>query len=75
MHVGSSAGGFRVLELKNGEGWLVTGHHPDVVTFVGLDEVDDQSHPAVGLHGRAKRGRDGSEPHVVHVEDVRPAGG
>ncbi|MFF7971048.1 hypothetical protein [Streptomyces sp. NPDC007905] len=72
VSVGGPAGDFRVLELKNGEGWLVTGHHPDVVTFVALEESEDPSHLAVGIHGRSKRDRDGTELHVVHVEDARP---
>jgi hypothetical protein len=71
VHVATSAGDFRVLELNNGEGWLVTGHHPDVVTFVALDESPDDSHLAVGIHGRSKRDQDGTELHVVHVEDAR----
>ncbi|MGW7408078.1 hypothetical protein ACWGI9_31030 [Streptomyces sp. NPDC054833] len=72
VHVAGPAGDFRVLELKNDEGWLVTGHHPDVVTFVGLDEPADPSHLAVGIHGRSKRDQDGRELHVVHVEDASP---
>lgn len=71
VHVATTAGDFRVLELKSGEGWLVTGHHPDVVTFVPLDEPADSSHLAVGIHGRSKRHEDGTELHVVHVEDAR----
>ncbi|MEU9987215.1 hypothetical protein AB0E10_10485 [Streptomyces sp. NPDC048045] len=72
VHVGGPAGDFRVLELKSDEGWLVTGHHPDVVTFVALEESEDPSHLAVGIHGRSKRDRDGRELNVVHVEDARP---
>ncbi|MFB7505362.1 hypothetical protein [Streptomyces broussonetiae] len=75
VSVSGPSGDFRVLELKNDEGWLVTGHHPDVVTFVALEESEDPSHLAVGIHGRAKRDQDGRHPHVVHVEDVRPAAG
>ncbi|MFD8392980.1 hypothetical protein ACFV2N_28205 [Streptomyces sp. NPDC059680] len=73
VRVGGPAGDFRVLELHNGEGWLVTGHHPDVVTFVPLDDSADPSHLAVGILGRSRRDRDGTELHVVHVEDDRPA--
>ncbi|MEV6051481.1 hypothetical protein [Streptomyces sp. NPDC052107] len=73
VRVGGPAGDFRVLELNNGEGWLVTGHHPDVVTFVPLDDSADPSHLAVGILGRSRRDRDGTELHVVHVEDDRPA--
>lgn len=72
VQVAGPAGDFRVLELKNDVGWLVTGHHPDVVTFVGVDEPADPSHLAVGIHGRSKRDQDGRELHVVHVEDARP---
>ncbi|WP_240529822.1 hypothetical protein [Streptomyces mangrovisoli] len=74
VQVDTSAGDFRVLELKNGEGWLVTGHHPDVVTYVALDECEDQSHLAVGIHGRTKRDLDGTELHAVHVEDAKATG-
>lgn len=74
VSVGGPAGDFRVLELKNGEGWLVTGHHPDVVTFVALEDSEDPSHLAVGMLGRSRRDRDGRDLHVVHVEDGRPAG-
>ncbi|MFC9602802.1 hypothetical protein ACFTTN_04980 [Streptomyces niveus] len=70
-HAGSSAGDFGVIDLKDVEGWVVTGHHDDVLTYVALDEPQDQSQIAVGLFGRLKRHRDGTELHVVHVEDKR----
>ncbi|MFF4104058.1 hypothetical protein [Streptomyces sp. NPDC001903] len=70
-HAGSSAGDFGVIDLKDVEGWVVTGHHNDVLTYVGLDEPQDQSQTAVGLLGRSKRHQDGVELHVVHVEDKR----
>lgn len=73
VRVGSEAGDFNVLTLKDDMGWLVTGHHPDVVTHVGPDEPTDPTHLAVGLHGRGKRHQDGTELRVVHVEDRRPA--
>lgn len=72
VHVGSPAGDFNVLTLKDGTGWLVTGHHPDVVTYVALDEPADRSDLAVGIHGRTKRHQDGTALRVVHVEDRRP---
>ncbi|MFB8353346.1 hypothetical protein [Streptomyces niveus] len=70
-HAGSSAGDFGVIDPKDVEGWVVTGHHNDVLTYVGLGEPQDQSQIAVGLFGRLKRQRDGTELHVVHVEDRR----
>lgn len=68
VHVATSAGDFRVLELGSGEGWLVTSHHPDVVTFVPRDDPEDPSHLAVGILGRSRRDRDGTELRVVHIE-------
>ncbi|MFD9002994.1 hypothetical protein ACFV0T_18765 [Streptomyces sp. NPDC059582] len=71
VHAGSAAGDFGVIDLKDVEGWVVTGHHNDVLTYVGLDEPRDQSEIAVGLLGRSKRHRDGTELRIVHVEDKR----
>ncbi|WP_369173118.1 hypothetical protein AB5J49_36510 [Streptomyces sp. R28] len=73
VRAGGPAGDFNVLQLKDGTGWLVTGHHPDVVTYVALDEPADPSHLAVGIHGRIKRRQDGTALCVVHVEDRRPS--
>ncbi|MFC5241344.1 hypothetical protein [Streptomyces atrovirens] len=70
-HAGSAAGDFGVIALEDAEGWVVTGHHDDVLTYVGPDEPQDRSEIAVGLLGRSKRHRDGTELHVVHVEDRR----
>lgn len=69
---GSAAGDFGVINPEGIEGWVVTGHHNDVLTYVGPDEPHDFSQIAVGLCGRTKRHRDGIELHVVHVEDKRP---
>ncbi|UUU37597.1 hypothetical protein [Streptomyces sp. NBC_00162] len=69
--VGSSSGDFGVIDLKDAEGWVVTGNHNDVLTYVGPDEPHDESEIAVGLFGRCKHHRDGTELHVVHVEDKR----
>ncbi len=60
-----------MIDLKDVEGWAVTGHHNDVLTYVGPDESQDQSQIAVGLFGGSRRHRDGTELHVVHVEDKR----
>lgn len=70
-HAGSSAGDFGVIDIEGVEGWVVTGHHNDVLTYVGPDEPRDHSQIAVGLFGRSKRHQDGTELHVVHVEDKR----
>ncbi|MFI5640985.1 hypothetical protein ACIA8H_26720 [Streptomyces goshikiensis] len=75
VRAGSPSGDFSVIDLKDADGWVVTGHHNDVLTYVAPDEPQEQSHIAVGLFGRSKRHRDGTELRVVHVEDKRtPAG-
>ncbi|MGW5022756.1 hypothetical protein [Streptomyces cacaoi] len=71
VHAGSSAGDFGVIDPEDVEGWVVTGQHNDVLTYVGPDEPGDRSQIAVGLCGRSKRHRDGTELNVVHVEDGR----
>ncbi|SEN58974.1 hypothetical protein [Actinacidiphila rubida] len=79
VHVGSAAGDFGVVDLGTAGGWAVTGDHPDVLTYVAPEEVEeaeeaeDHRNIAVGLFGRAKRHRDGTELRVVHVEDRRDA--
>jgi hypothetical protein len=71
VHAGSSAGDFGVIDVKDADGWVVTGHHRDVLTYVAPDEPRDRSDIAVGVYGRSKRHRDGTELRVVHVEDRR----
>jgi len=71
VHAGSSAGDFGVIDVKDADGWVVTGHHPDVLTYVAPDEPRDRSDIAVGVYGRSKRHRDGTELRFVHVEDRR----
>ena len=72
VHPGSPAGDFGTVTLDPGPGWVVWGHHNDVLTYVGPDEVDeDDDDLVIGLHGRGKRDSDGHELTVVHVEDKR----
>ena len=73
VHVGSSAGDFGTIELDDAPGWIVTGHHPDMLTYVAPDELDDPEPEdlAVGLLGRSKRNQDSEGLRVVHVEDKR----
>jgi hypothetical protein len=59
--------------LPDGLGWVVTGHHDDILTLVGPDEGSSQdiNDLVVGLLGRPKRDQDSTELHIVHVEDRR----
>ncbi|MFE1437413.1 hypothetical protein [Streptomyces sp. NPDC058739] len=70
-HAGSSAGDFGVIDVTDADGWVVTGHHQDVLTYVAQEEPSGQDNLAVGLYGRSKRHQDGTELRVVHVEDKR----
>lgn len=71
VHAGSSFGDFDIIELESGD-WVVTGHHADILTWVGADEVDAGAPDlVVGLLGRAKRGQDAEELQVIHIEDAR----
>ncbi|WP_437033435.1 hypothetical protein [Streptomyces sp. enrichment culture] len=71
VRAGSSAGDFGVIDPRDADGWIVTGHHNDVLTYVGPDEPQDRSDLAVGLLGRSKRHRDATGLNVVHVRDGR----
>jgi hypothetical protein len=72
VHAGGPAGDFSIITLDDDPGWVVTSHHPDILTYVSPDEVAGQSNDLViGLLGRSKRDLDASELMVIHVEDNR----
>ncbi len=73
VHAGSSAGDFSTIALEDYPGWVVTGHHPDMLNYVSPEELATEapSDLVVGLLGRSKRDQDGEDPQVVHVEDRR----
>jgi len=69
--VGTPAGDFNVVKLEHDSGWVVTCHHPDILTYVGADEIGGGQVPEeimIGLTGRSKRDQDAGELEVVHVE-------
>jgi hypothetical protein len=72
VHAGSAAGDFGTITLDPPPGWVVTGHHPDVLTYVAPDDVPPSPRDLViGLAGRHKRKLDATELQVIHVEDRR----
>lgn len=72
VHAGTQAGDFGTIDLDAAAGWAVYGHHNDILTYVGPDEVEDGADDlVVGLLGRSKRDQDGEELAVVHVGDKR----
>jgi hypothetical protein len=69
---GTPLGDFNTLKLKNFQGWLIAGCHPDVFTYVSPAELPEEAKDnawAIGLWGRNKRDRDARELNVVHVAD------
>ncbi len=72
VHVGSSAGDFSVIKLDQEPGWVVTCHHPDVLTYVSQqDPGPEPLDVEIGLCGRAQRQADAEELTVIHVEEGR----
>jgi hypothetical protein len=66
---GSSAGDFSVIGFDDEPGWVVTSHHPDVLTFVPPEDMaEEPSELVIGLLGRAQRGMDAEELTIVHIE-------
>jgi hypothetical protein len=75
VRVATPAGDFATIALSEHPGWVVTGHHPDILTYVSPEEMAESNPPAVvvGLLGRSKRNQDAQELQILHVEDKRPA--
>lgn len=53
-------------------GWVVGGHHPQVLTYVARVEIGIEGPPGhptlnIGIHGRSKRDRDARDSEVIHV--------
>jgi hypothetical protein len=71
VEIGSPSADFGVMNVEPLPGWVVTGCHPDVFTYVSPDEVTELTEEAVGVHGRSKRDLDGRILEIVHVEDRR----
>jgi hypothetical protein len=71
VYVGTPAGDFRVIGLKDYPGWVVACHHNDILTYVGPDEVPPEKREdlQVGLYGRGKRAKDSSALAIIHVEN------
>ena len=69
VHAGGSAGDFSVTTLTEYPGWVVHGHHPDMLNYVAPDEVEDDQDVYIGLLGRSKRDEDARALKVIHVEN------
>jgi hypothetical protein len=75
VHAGCSAGDFSTIELPDGIGWVVVGHHDDILTLVEPIEIEGEPNDlVVGLFGRSKRDKDAEDLQIIHVEDNRDHG-
>lgn len=60
---------FDVTDLKNTEGWIVSGHAYGMYTYVSPQELKYKKPDTttIGLSGLRKRDLDGRNPVVIHV--------
>ncbi len=69
VQVGTPSADFDIIELAERPGWVVTCHHPDILTYVDPSEMGPNPQEImVGLIGRGKRDEDAQELKVVHIE-------
>ncbi len=76
VQIATPSADFNVIHLVDLPGWIVTCHHPDILTYVGPQEIADelQQEFRIGLAGRYKRDQAARELVVKHVEDRRIVG-
>ena len=67
VHVGTSSADFSVMELASSEGWLISCHHPDIITFVPIDVVPggEENELIAGILGRCLREDDAENLDVI----------
>ncbi|KAI9375030.1 hypothetical protein BJX61DRAFT_540179 [Aspergillus egyptiacus] len=73
VHAGTPSGDFNVIDLDDESGgYVVTGHHKDILNYVAADEVGEGAPSMLaGLTGRGNRDLDARDLKVIHVEDHR----
>lgn len=77
VQVGTPSADFNVVELVEYTGWVVTCHHPDILTYVapadagGVYGAEAPPDYMIGLLGRSRRAQDAAELNVIHTEDKR----
>ncbi len=69
VHAGTSSGDFNIVTLQDAPGWVVTCHHPDILTYVNPDDLaEDWTELSVGLQGRSKRDHDAETLRIIHTQ-------
>jgi hypothetical protein len=69
VFAGGPPGDFNVAVCEKVPGWAVSGHYPDMFTYVHPNEMKSSSKEDmyIGLYGRSKRNEDGNLAKVIHV--------
>ena len=72
VQAGTDRGDFDVIYPDDAPGWVITCGHPDILTYLAPEEVQDEGVPdvALGLQGRAKRDQDAHERHIIFVKSA-----
>ena len=73
VHIGSASADMEITKLTKYPGWVVTGHHPDILNYISPDELknDDTDDIVVGFLGRSTREADSKSLNIIHIEDKR----
>ena len=73
VHVGTASADMGITKLSNYPGWVVSGHHPDMLNYVSPEELktDNPSDVVIGFLGRSKRDADSESLKIIHIEDKR----
>ncbi|AWK06597.1 hypothetical protein HYN56_21135 [Flavobacterium crocinum] len=59
---------FDVTDLKNTEGWIVSGYGYGIYTYVSPQEIKSKkTNTTIGLFGRGKRDLDSKNPVIIHI--------
>jgi hypothetical protein len=74
VHAGGNLGDFGVITPTDIPGWVITCAHPDILTYLAPEEVEQEEPPevALGLQGRAKRDQDAREKQIIFVNAATP---
>lgn len=70
VYKGERSEDFDVTDLKNTEGWIVSGHGYGMYTYVSTQEMKSKklyNNIEIGLLGRGKRDLDGRNPVIIHI--------
>jgi hypothetical protein len=75
IRAGTAMGDFAIQDLDAPfTGWIVTGHHPDMINYIAPEDSrlnGQESSFLVGMLGRSDRDEDSQSLKIVHIEDNR----